>query len=196
MGEELKNAKESNKNLKNTVGEKDDEIKKLKEKSHDVDHLENEIKHLKEENERLKNRPMPEEEDENFNKVTTQQKKSKSKPPENDRPPANDEQIEKLKVELKDKTKERSNLCWLLALLCGKIFLLGDDSNKQEDDDRFNKLQIKYNTQVKQYSLLETDMKNAKYQHGRLLTEAKTAEEKSKQHALTQTNYYKKKKLH
>lgn len=49
----------------------------MKEKSHDVDHLENEIKHLKEENERLKNRPMPEEEDENFNKVTTQQKKIK-----------------------------------------------------------------------------------------------------------------------
>merc|ERR1712100_697352 len=175
-------------------GEKDDEIKKLKEKSHDVDHLKNE-------NERLKNRPMPEEEDENFNKVTTQQKKSKSKPPENDRPPANDQQIEKLKVELKDKTKERSNLCWLLALLilliallCGKIFLLGDDSDKQGDDDRFNKLQIKYNTQVKQYGLLETDMKNAKYQHGRLLTEAKTAEEKSKQNTLTQTNYYKKEK--
>mgnify|MGYP002829387495 FL=1 len=79
-------------------------------------------------------------------------------------------------------------------MLCGKIFLLGDDSNKQEDDDRFNKLQIKYNTQVKQYSLLETDMKNAKYQHGRLLTEAKTAEEKSKQNTRTQTNYYKKEK--
>ena len=51
---------------------------KLKEKSHDVDHLENEIKHLKEEeNERLKNRPMPEEEDENFNKGDYATKKIK-----------------------------------------------------------------------------------------------------------------------
>ena len=135
--------------------------------------------------------------------MTTQQKKSKSKLPENDRPPANDEQIEKLKMELKDKTKERSNLCWLLALLilliallCGKIFLLGDDSNKQEDDDRFNKLQIKYNTQVKQYSLLETDMKNAKYQHGRLLTEAKTAEENPSKIPVRKQIITRKKKLH